>query len=364
MVTKEEILKALEGEDLKDLGLNATLRDITKDVFVDPEGNVTLQILLPRRGIEDILKLKLMNALSDFEDLKGVKVQFFAPSAGNQQPQQPPQFGGPQIPTMGPGLPPKRKLPGVKRIILVGSGKGGVGKSTVAANLAVALKNIGYRVGLLDADIYGPSVPTILGLKNAVVGVDDNSQRILPVEKNGLKVLSIGFMLPNEETPVIWRGALLMKAIQQFLFEVDWGELDYLVVDLPPGTGDVQLTLAQNLVIDGAVVVTTPQDVALSDVKKAVAMFEELGVPIIGLVENMAYFVCPHCGKESLIFGKGRVEEYATRKGLKILAKIPVEPVVSEASDKGIPVVEAYPESETAKAFQKLAKEVVDTLKV
>jgi ATP-binding protein involved in chromosome partitioning len=286
MVSKEEILKALEKEDLKDLGLDATLRDITRDVILDPQGNLTLQILLPRRGIEDIIKLKLMNALGDFENLKGVKVQFFAPSQGTQQ-NQPPKFGGPQIPTMGPGLPSKRKLPGVKRVILVGSGKGGVGKSTVAANLAVALKNEGYKVGLLDADIYGPSVPTISGLKNAVVGVDDNTQRILPVEKNGLKVLSIGLMLPNEDTPVVWRGPLVMKAIQQFLFEVDWGNLDYLVVDLPPGTGDVQLTLAQNLIIDGSIVVTTPQDVALSDVRKAVAMFEELGVPILGLVENI-----------------------------------------------------------------------------
>ena len=357
MVTKEEILQALEKEDLKELHMEGSLRDITREVEIDQNGNLVLHILLPRRGVEDILKIKLMNALGDIEGLNSVKVKFYSP-----QPQQP-QGGMPQIPTLGPGLPSKRKIPGVKRIILVGSGKGGVGKSTVAANLAVALKKAGYRVGLLDADIYGPSVPTILGLKNAVVSVSDD-QRILPVEKNGLKVLSIGFMLPNEETPVIWRGALLMKAIQQFMFEVDWGELDYLVVDLPPGTGDVQLTLAQNLILDGAIVVTTPQDVALADVKKAVAMFEELGVPVLGLVENMAYFVCPNCGEKSYIFGKGRVEEYAKQKGLEILAQIPTEPAVSEASDKGEPVVEAYPESLTAKAFEELAQKVVKKVPV
>jgi len=357
MVTKEEILKALERENLKELGIEATLRDITKNIELDPNGNLVIHMLLPKRGIEDILKIKLTHALGDFEDLKSVKVKFYSPqpSGGPQNP--------PQIPTVGPGLPPKRRIAGVKRVILVGSGKGGVGKSTVAANLAVALKKEGYKVGLLDADIYGPSIPTILGLKNAVVTVGDN-QRILPVEKNGLKVLSIGFMLPNEDTPVIWRGALLMKAISQFLFEVDWGELDYLVVDLPPGTGDVQLTLAQNLIIDGSIVVTTPQDVALADVKKAIAMFEELGVPILGLVENMAYFVCPKCGEKSFIFGKGRVEEYARQKGLKILAQIPVEPQVSTASDEGKPVVEAFEDSETARAFKKLAKEVATLVPV
>jgi len=355
MTTKEEILKALETESVKDLGIKGTLRDITKEVILDEKGNLTLKILLPKRGVEDILKIKLMNALGDFEDLHSVKVEFFTPQPTQGQPPKP------QIPTLGPGLPPKRKLPGIKRVILVGSGKGGVGKSTVATNLAVALKEEGYKVGLLDADIYGPSVPTLLGLKNTALTVNDK-QRIVPAEREGLKVLSIGLMLPNEDTPVIWRGALLMKAVQQFLYEVDWGQLDYLVVDLPPGTGDVQLTLAQNLIIDGSIVVTTPQDVALSDVRKAVAMFEELGVPILGLVENMAYFVCPHCGKTSKIFGESKVKEYSKNKGLPILAEIPIEPVVSQASDEGKPVVTSFPESQTARAFRTLAKMVAEKL--
>jgi ATP-binding protein involved in chromosome partitioning len=203
-----------------------------------------------------------------------------------------------------------------------------------------------------------------LGLKNAVVTVNDNKM-IVPVEREGMKVLSIGMMLPSEDTPVIWRGALLMKAVQQFLFEVDWGELDYLVVDLPPGTGDVQLTIAQNIVVDGSVVVSTPQDVALADVKKAVAMFQELGIPITGLVENMAYFICPHCGKRSDIFGgSDRLEKYASEKGFDILAKVPIEPLVSELSDSGKPVVVAAPDSATAKAFMEMAKKISQKLPV
>jgi len=350
---KERILKALSQEDLKkELGQDIKISDLVKDIVMDENNNVVLKLLLPKPGLEDILKLKIFHALGDFEDINSVRLEFI-------NPQQPPrqQTPPPQIPTIGGGLPQKRRIPGIKRVILVGSGKGGVGKSTVAANLAVALAKEGYKVGLLDADVYGPSVPTIMGLKNAVVTVGEN-QRIIPVEREGIKVLSIGLMLPNEDTPVIWRGPLLMKAIQQFLFEVDWGNLDYLVIDLPPGTGDVQLTLAQNILVDGAIVVTTPQDVALADVRKAVSMFRELGIPVLGLVENMAYFVCPHCGEKSYIFGKGRVEEYAKSKGLEILTKIPIEPVVSEASDKGEPVVISHPESLTAKAFRDLAKKV------
>ena len=352
MVKKEDILKALEREDLKELKMEGTLRDLTRDVEIDEKGNLVLHIFLPRKGVEDILKIKLLNALNDLEGLESVKVKFYNPQQGPQTHKQ-----VPQIPTFGSGLPQKSKIPGVKRVILVGSGKGGVGKSTVAANLAYSLQKRGYKVGLLDADIYGPSAPTVLGLKNAVVTVNDK-QKIVPVDRKGLKVLSIGLMLPSEETPVIWRGALLMKAIQQFIYDVDWGELDYLIVDLPPGTGDVQLTLAQNILIDGAIVVTTPQDVALADVKKAVSMFQELGIPVMGIVENMAYYVCPRCGEIGYIFGKGRVENYAKEKGLEILTRIPLESGVSEASDRGLAVEEAYPESLTAKAFKDLAEKV------
>ncbi|MEO2154106.1 MAG: Mrp/NBP35 family ATP-binding protein [Aquificota bacterium] len=358
MLERQALLEALKKENLSDIGLNATLADLVKDIQIDNANNVVIYMVLPKPGIEDLIKIKVFNSLGDIEDINAVRLQFINPQAQmNRQPQPP------QLPTMGPGLPPKRRIPGVKRVILVGSGKGGVGKSTVAANLAVALKQAGYKVGLLDADVYGPSIPTILGLKNMVVSVNDQ-QKIVPVEKEGLKVISIGLMLPNEDTPVIWRGPLLMKAIQQFLFDVDWGELDYLVVDLPPGTGDVQLTLAQNLLVDGAIVVTTPQDVALADVRKAVSMFQELGIPVLGLVENMAYFVCPSCGEKAFIFGKGRVENYAKEKGLEILVQIPIEPIVSSASDEGRPVVEAYPNSLTAEAFRNLASKVIQKVSV
>ncbi len=351
MADREKILKALEGENLKELGSDLTLRDITKEVSVNERGDVLIKMVLPRRGVEDIVKLKLFSALGDLEGLENIRVEFTYPQAPQGVPK-------PQIPTVGAGLPQRGRIRGVKRVILVGSGKGGVGKSTVAANLAFALKERSFKVGLLDADVYGPSIPTMLGLKNAAVTVNDEKM-IVPVEKEGLRVLSIGLMLPSEDTPVVWRGPLVMKAVQQFLFEVDWGELDYLVVDLPPGTGDVQLTIAQNVLVDGAVVVSTPQDVALADVRKAISMFEQLSVPVLGIVENMAYFICPHCGKRSEIFGGSRrLKDYASRKGLEILAEIPIEPIISELSDGGKPLLSAAPESASAEAFRKLAERI------
>jgi len=256
----------------------------------------------------------------------------------------------------------KRKPEGVEKIILVGSGKGGVGKSTVSANLSVALaKFFSLNVGLLDADFYGPSIPVILGLNKTVVTVGDN-RKIIPISKFGIKVISLGLLLPNEDTPVIWRGPLLMKAINQFLFEVDWGNLDVLVIDLPPGTGDVQLSIAQTVETDGALVITTPQDVSLSDVRKAVSMFEELKIPVLGIVENMAYFKCPNCGSVHYIFGKGRIEDYCAQKDIPLIAKLPLEPLLSEKSDKGIPIVIEKEKSDTAKGFMEIAEFLYEKL--
>ncbi len=334
----KDIMDALGDKSIDGLRLSELVKDIKLI-----GGVLEVVYRLPRKGLERDIHDLTMQALSSVSDVKDVKIRFVeeAPPPSTQS------------------VFTKRKVPGVKHLIVVGSGKGGVGKSTVSANLALALSKLGYRVGLLDADIYGPSIPTILGIKGQRVSVDEDN-RLIPLEKYNLKTLSIGFLLPSEDTPIIWRGPMLMKALTQFLFDVNWGELDFLVLDLPPGTGDVQLTLAQNVEMDGAIIVTTPQDVALADVKKATAMFREVQIPILGVVENMSYFVCPDSGKKYHIFGKGRVLEFATNYGIKVLGSIPIDPELAESSDKGVPIVESHPESETAKAFLSIAKLISD----
>ncbi len=255
----------------------------------------------------------------------------------------------------------RRPVKGVKNILAVASGKGGVGKSTVSANIAVALRKAGARVGLLDADIYGPSIPTLLNLKkHQLLGEND---MILPAEADGIRVLSMGFLL-EEDSPVIWRGPMLMKALTQFLHGTKWGELDYLVIDLPPGTGDVQLSLVQTTPVAGAIVVTTPQDLALIDVKKAVRMFEQIGVPILGVIENMSYFLCPHCDGRSEIFGHGGAEETCRKMGLRFLGEVPIQATVREASDAGVPIVTQAPDSPAAVAIAKTATEAASALAV
>ena len=348
----KEIIDALKSEDLRDLGLNQNLAQLVRDIKM--VGNtLTIVMELPKDGLEDVLRAKTISVLANLPDIEKVDIKFV--KSQTMQTQQHPPRGAHQAPVMTQPMFTRKKVPGIKHIIAVGSGKGGVGKSTVAANLAVALSKLGYKVGLLDADVYGPSVPTLLGLKGERVTVD-KMNRLVPIEKYGLKILSIGLMLPSEDTPIIWRGPMLMKALTEFLFSTDWGELDFLVMDLPPGTGDVQITLAQNVHLTGAVVVTTPQDVALADVKKAVSMFREVNIPILGVIENMAYFVCPSDKQKYYIFGKGRVVEFANTYGLKILGSIPIDPEVAEKSDKGEPIVISHPDSEVAKAFMSIAK--------
>ena len=251
-------------------------------------------------------------------------------------------------------------LPGVRAVIGVGSGKGGVGKSTVTANLAIALAAMGARVGLLDADLYGPSIPMMFGINQQPEVVD---KKLQPPEAHGIKLMSIGFLL-DERQPVIWRGPMLVGALKQFLTDVAWGELDYLLVDLPPGTGDIQLTLVQNTRLTGAVLVSTPQAVALADAKRAAAMFDKVNVPIIGMCENMADFVCPSCGHVEAIFGRGGAEDEASRLGVPFLGRIPLEPAVRAAGDDGTPVVLAHPDSLSAKAFRALAQQVAARVSV
>jgi ATP-binding protein involved in chromosome partitioning len=250
-------------------------------------------------------------------------------------------------------------VPGVKDIVLVMSGKGGVGKSTVAANLALALRRRGKSVGLLDADMYGPSVPTMFGISGRPMS---SGSRIQPLVRFDVKLMSIGFLLDDEKAAVVWRGPMLQGALLQFLKDVDWGELDYLILDLPPGTGDIALTLAQRVRSSGAVVVTTPQEVALQDVYKSLSMATKVGIPVLGVVENESFFVCDGCEKRHEIFGKGGGVKAAEYAQAPLLGQIPLEVAVREWGDAGTPVVESAPSSESARAFAAIAERLVQRL--
>lgn len=250
-------------------------------------------------------------------------------------------------------------LPGVQSIVAVASGKGGVGKSTVATNLAVALGLAGLRTGLLDADIYGPNIPLLMGVDEKPEVRGDN--RIVPFLNHGVKMQSLGFFL-SDNTPVIWRGPMVMKAVQQLLQDTDWGELDVLVIDLPPGTGDVQLTLVQTVPLTGAVLVTTPQNLALLDVQKGAEMFKHVNAPLLGIVENMSFYVCPDCGKESEIFRRGGGQKESERLGIPLLGRIPLESAVCDAGDAGVPVVAGQPDGRAGQEFRRIAAAVVDVL--
>ncbi len=252
-------------------------------------------------------------------------------------------------------------VPGVKNIIAVASGKGGVGKSTTAVNLALGLKAAGLKVGILDADIYGPSMPRLLGLTGQPQPVAPGSRVLKPMEGYGVEVMSIGFMV-EEDTPVIWRGPMVMSALQQMMREVDWGELDVMVVDMPPGTGDAQLTLAQQTPLAGAVIVSTPQDLALIDARKGLNMFRRVEVPVLGIIENMSYFACTKCGERHEIFGRGGARMEAEKLGVPFLGEVPLDIEVRARSDAGHPIVASAPESEHAGIYREIAKKVWDTL--
>jgi ATP-binding protein involved in chromosome partitioning len=268
--------------------------------------------------------------------------------------------GAPRSTPAAGGLDP-RLIPGVRHAVAVASGKGGVGKSTIAVNLAVALARRGSRVGLLDADVYGPSVPLMTGIDERPALTPD--RRLVPFERFGLRIMSLGFLV-ERDAAVIWRGPMVMKALEQLLRDVDWGELDYLVLDLPPGTGDAQLTLAQRIRLSGAVIVTTPQDVALADARKGVAMFRKVDVPVLGLVENMSYFDCPHCAKRTEIFGHGGGRAEAARLGVPFLGEVPLDPAVREGGDRGRPFAAVAPDSARARALLDIAAAVQAALDV
>ena len=250
-------------------------------------------------------------------------------------------------------------LPNIKYKIAVASGKGGVGKSTVATNLAIALANAGGTVGLMDADAYGPSIPTMMGIQEQPKV--SPARKLIPLVRHNIKLMSIGFMVPEEQA-MIWRGPMLHSSIRQFLSDVEWGELDYLIIDLPPGTGDVALSLSQAIPLTGALIVTTPQDVALADVRRGVAMFERLGVPILGIIENMSYFLCPHCNEKTEIFSADGGKKTSERFGVTFLGQIPLDAEVCTAGDIGVPIVAGHPESPQSEAFGTVADELASVL--
>jgi ATP-binding protein involved in chromosome partitioning len=251
------------------------------------------------------------------------------------------------------GEGPRQSLPGVKNIIAVGAGKGGVGKTTVAVNLAIALAKHGSKVGMIDGDIYGPNVPIMLGVKTQLV---TDGQKIVPAEKYGLQVISMGF-LAQDDAPIIWRGPMLHGALQQFFREVKWHDLDYLIVDMPPGTGDVALSLSQTVPVAGAIVVTTPQQVSLADTRRAIAMYRKLNIPPLGIIENMSHFACPNCHHEADIFGHGGGERMAGELGVPFLGRVPIYQPIREGSDQGVPLVVSEPESPAGRAFMAAAEQ-------
>ncbi len=257
---------------------------------------------------------------------------------------------------------PSEPIPGVKHIIAVASGKGGVGKSTVACNLAVGLAKLGLKVGVLDADLFGPSMPKLFGIRSKPSLAPDG-QKLVPLESCGVKVMSIGFLI-EEGAPVVWRGPMVTSALNQLLREVVWGELEVLVVDMPPGTGDTQLTMAQNVPLAGAVIVSTPQDLALIDARRGIAMFNQVKVPLIGVVENMSYFLCPHCGGRTDVFSHGGARREAEKLGVPFLGEVPLGIAIRANSDDGRPIVSSMPESADASAFLEIARRVADTLAV
>jgi ATP-binding protein involved in chromosome partitioning len=341
------------------LGVNVLDAEMVRDIAITPDSRVRLTLLLTPEDDAALVR-DVYSAVAAIDGVADVRVD------PKEAPAAPPPSARRMLPVMDaapkaparPPAPTPSAYPNLGRIIAVSSGKGGVGKSTVAVNIAVALGKSGARVGLMDADIYGPNVPRMLGIGTPPPVVD---QRIIPLVAHGIKAISLGLLIPRDQ-PAIWRGPIVMKVIGQFLKDVDWGQLDFLIVDMPPGTGDAQLSLVQSTHVHGAVIVTTPQAVATGDALRGVKMFERVNVPVLGIVENMSYFECPHCGKPSPIFGEGGGEQLATEVGLPLLARIPLDPRVVAGGDTGAPIVVTAPDSIAAVALTALAVRVTDAV--
>ncbi len=364
--TREKILETLATVSLPDGG-DLVSRDLVRGLMVQADGAVSFLIEAPAE-LAATLAPQRDAAQARVERMEGVSKVTAILTAHNTTPKGPPR-PAPSAPSAGKGEPPSLKIgqhpmpqdgpeaiPGVKQVVAIASGKGGVGKSTVASNLAAALAAQGRKVGLLDADVLGPSQQMMMGTSEKPKS--DDGKTMYPVEAHGVKMVSIGLFIDPDQA-VVWRGPLITGTLQQFLFMVKWGELDLLLIDLPPGTGDVQITLAQKVQMTGALVVSTPQDVALIDAHKAIDMFHKVHIPVLGLIENMAMYVCPNCGHEDHIFGEGGVKAEAQRMEIPFLAEIPLAREVRTASDSGTPV--ALGEGPVAEAYRQLAIDLIDS---
>ena len=343
-LTNEEVLRALSVVKDPDLGRDLVTLGMIENVKISPDGDVTFTIVLttPACPVKEQLKQQSEHVVSVLPGVRSAQAEVTSRVRAGTMTQ-------------------REGIPGVRNIVAVGSGKGGVGKSTVAVNLALSLAREGAKVGLLDADVYGPNVPMMMGATARPTQGADN--KINPIEAYGINLISMGFFI-DADSPVIWRGPMLTKLLTQFMYDVSWGELDYLIMDMPPGTGDIQLTTAQSVPLTGAVMVSTPQDVALLDAGKALMMFKKLNVPVLGIVENMSVFVCPHCAQPTDLFGHGGAQAAASRYDVPFLGEIPLHLRIREGGDSGRPVVADAPDTPEAEAFMRVARNLAAQVSV
>ncbi|WP_297688682.1 iron-sulfur cluster carrier protein ApbC [Ferrovibrio sp.] len=367
-VTEAQIIDALRGVVDTDHGKNVVDLGIVSGLVIKG-GNIGFVLEVPARegARKEPLRKAAEQAVARLPGVTSATVVLTAESPGSKAGAAQPAHSHSHGPAVQPGAKPagapdvsaRPAIPGIRSIIAVASGKGGVGKSTTAVNLALALAQGGKKVGLLDADIYGPSLPRMMGITGKPNSPD--GKRLHPLQGWGIPCMSMGFLVP-EDTPMIWRGPMVMSALEQMLRDVEWGELDVLVVDMPPGTGDAQLTMAQRVPLAGAVIVSTPQDIALLDARKGLNMFRRVDVPVLGIVENMSYFCCPNCGHRSEIFAHGGARRTAEELGCDFLGELPLNIAIRETSDSGAPIVASKPDSDEAKAYRAIAKLVAAKL--
>jgi ATP-binding protein involved in chromosome partitioning len=365
---QERIAAALAQVINPRTGTDVVAAEMIRDVGTTTSGKVRLTMLLTPSDPATLVR-DVRQAIEGIDGVTEVRVDVKDASEANGSPAHAPPPPSPvarTLPVMNaapaqparPSAPTPVLYPELGKVIAVSSGKGGVGKSTVATNLAIALASAGARVGLMDADVYGPNVPRMMGVNSPPPVVNE---KIVPLQAHGVKVISLGFLIERDQ-PAIWRGPIVMKIVTQFLRDVAWGQLDFLIVDMPPGTGDAQLSLVQATHVDGAIIVTTPQDVSTGDALRGAKMFQRVNVPVLGIVENMSWFECPHCGKPTAIFGTGGGKRLADELELPLLAEIPLYPRVHEGGDRGTPIVVAEPEASAARALRALADRVAAAL--